>query len=156
MLKVPAVLGRGSRTFPSAAMASDVRDVAIAVGSPSRGKGFGAGGALVMPKCQPTLNDCFEFALSLIDELSTSASAVAEVPDYLEKVFEEVSAALARGRCVDEDSPGILGAELVAVAQPRASSGGLFVEDRGPDAHGEDSHGILPGFWLRRDAQGKA
>ena len=125
MLKVPAVLGCGSRTFLSAAIASDVTDVAIAVGSPSRGKGFGASGALKMQKCQITLNDCFEFALSLIDELPTSASAVAEVPDYLEKVFEEVSAALARGRFVGEDSPGILGAELVAVAQPRASSGGL-------------------------------
>ena len=31
MLKVPAVLGCGSRTFPRAAMASDVSDVAIAV-----------------------------------------------------------------------------------------------------------------------------
>ena len=98
MLYVPAVVGRGGRTFPSAAMASDVRDVAIAVCSPSRGKGFGVGGALVLPKCQLTLRDCFEFALSLIDERSISASTVA-------CVFEEMTAALARDRFLDEDSP---------------------------------------------------
>ena len=42
MLKVPAVLGCSSRTFPSAAMAGDVSDVATAACSPSRGKGYGA------------------------------------------------------------------------------------------------------------------
>ena len=54
MLKVPAVLGCGSRTFPSVAMASDVSDVAIAACSPSRGKGYGArtsrdGGVMAEP-----------------------------------------------------------------------------------------------------------
>ena len=117
------------------------------------GQGFGAGRALVVPECQLTLHDCYEFALSLIGELSISASAADGVPDYLVCMLEGVSAALARGRCVDEDSPGILGAELVAVAVPRASSDDLFVEDRGPGANGEVSHGF-PGEVLGRAPAG--
>ncbi len=56
MLKVPAVLGCGSRAFLSAAMASDVTDVAIAVGSPSRGKGYGASGVLKKSEVDSFLN----------------------------------------------------------------------------------------------------
>ena len=64
MLKVPAVLGCGSRTFHSAAMASDVTDVAIAVWSPSRGKGYGGGGALKKSEVDSFLNKCRAEGLS--------------------------------------------------------------------------------------------
>ena len=64
MLKVPAVFGCGSRTFLSAAMANDVTDVAIAVGSPSRGKGYGASGALKKSEVDSFLNQCRSECLS--------------------------------------------------------------------------------------------
>ena len=64
MLKVPAVLGCGSRTFPRVAMASDVSDVAIAACQEHRADEFIQEFFLGF--------DAAMFALRVFDGVSTS------------------------------------------------------------------------------------
>ena len=78
MFKVPAVLGCGSRTFPSVAMASDVSDVAIAACSPARGKGYGARGSFstsrvggVMAKPWLLVDGRWQHQVAEVEEKST-------------------------------------------------------------------------------------
>ena len=133
MLKVPAVLGCSSRTFPSVAMARDVSDVAIAACSPSRGKGYGARTfAEQETVIAEFLSKVAEFGWANLEAVQAPAGPSASAAGSSDpQWWGGVHGAPPAERRTHCEAPLIGDATQPEAA--KVSAGGFFVEGRGPD-----------------------